>query len=103
MCSFDLDSYRNPNHRRGRPNLNGRVEDQGDQCVVAAAEVEREVQDEVEEGLREVEVDSGIVVVGEVEGEAEDSVEGEVAAATRISRERGPAVEEGAHNEDHWR
>lgn len=71
--------------------------------MVAGGEVDREVRDAVEEGLREVEVGSEIVVVGEAEGEAEDSVEGEVAAATRISRERGPAVEEGAHNEDHWR
>lgn len=74
---------------------------------MAAAEVEREVQDEVEEGLREVEADSGIVVEreaeGEVEREAEDSVEEEVAAATRISQEQGRAVEEGAHNCHHWR
>ena len=71
--------------------------------MVAEEEVDREVRDAVEEGLREVEVGSEIVVVGEAEGEAEDSVEGEVAAATQISRERGPAVEEGAHDRHHWR
>ena len=70
---------------------------------MAAAGVEREVRDEVEEGLHEVEADLGIVVVGEVEGEGEDSVEGEVAAATRILREQASAVEEGAHNRHHWR